>query len=133
MDKNYIKKDLDAYFKYFKRQCDRQEEETKTYASTVDGEIEYLMKTKKEKEEFKKNQKFYNLEKIQTEIMSRRKLFATNIWESDIQINEPEEVKEDPSCNAHMELSKYKRRRKCCKKNAGTVNQAAISKIDALT
>ena len=72
-------------------------------------------------------------EKIQTEIMSRRKLFATNIGESDIQINEPEEVKEDPSCNAHMELSKYKRRRKCCKKNAGTVNQAAISKIDALT
>ena len=74
--------------------------------------------------------------------MSRRKLFATNIGESDIQINEPDEVKEDPiynkmkedpSCNAHMELSKYKRRRKCCKKNAGTVNQAAISKIDALT
>ena len=62
-------------------------------------------------------------EKIQTEIISRRKLFATNIGESDIQINEPEEVKEDPiykkedpGCNAHMELSKYKRRRKCCKK-----------------
>jgi hypothetical protein len=32
-----------------------------------------------------------------------------------------------------MELSKYNRRRKCCKKNTGTVNQVAISKIDALT
>ena len=51
--KNYIKKNIGTYFK---RQCDRQEEEAKTYASTLDGEIEYLMKTKKEKEEFKKNQ-----------------------------------------------------------------------------
>ena len=59
--KNYIKKNIGAYFKYFKGQCDKQEE-AKTYASTVEGEIDYLMKTKKEKEEFKKNQKFYNLE-----------------------------------------------------------------------
>ena len=40
----------------------RQTRRSKTYASTVDGEIEYLMKTKKEKEEFKKNLKFYNLD-----------------------------------------------------------------------
>ena len=42
-------------------------------------------------------------EKIQTEIMSRRKLLATNIGESDIQINEPEEVKEDPIYNKMKE------------------------------
>ena len=28
----------------------------------MDGEIEYLLKTKKEKEEIKKNQEFYTLE-----------------------------------------------------------------------
>ena len=59
--KNYIKKDIAEYFNYFKKECDRQEE-AKTYASTEDGEIEYLIKTKKEKEEIKKNQKFYSLE-----------------------------------------------------------------------
>ena len=59
--KNYIKKDIAEYFNYFKKECDRQEE-AKTYASTEDGEIEYLIKTKKEKEEIKKNQKFYTLE-----------------------------------------------------------------------
>ena len=52
-----MKKNIGEYFNYFKRQCDKQEE-AKTYASTVDGEIEYLMKNRKEKEEFKKNQKF---------------------------------------------------------------------------
>ena len=55
--KNYMKKNIGEYFNYFKRQCDKQEE-AKIYASTVDGEIEYLMKNRKEKEEFKKNQKF---------------------------------------------------------------------------
>ena len=42
-------------------------------------------------------------EKIQTKIMSRRKFFATNIGESDIQINEPEEVKKDPIYNKMKE------------------------------
>ena len=59
--KNYIKKDICEYFNYFKKECDRQEE-ARTYASTEDGEIEYFLKTKKEKEEIKKNQKFYTLE-----------------------------------------------------------------------
>ena len=34
----------------------------RTLASTMNGEIEYKLKTKKEKEEFKKNQEFYSLE-----------------------------------------------------------------------
>ena len=34
------------------------EEKAKTYVSAVDGEIEYLMKTKKGKEEFKKIKNF---------------------------------------------------------------------------
>ena len=59
--KNYMKKNIGEYFNYFKKQCDKQEE-ARTYASTTDGEIEYLMKNKKEKEEFKKVQKFYTLE-----------------------------------------------------------------------
>ena len=59
--KNYMKKNIGKYFNYFKRKCDEQEE-ARTYASTTDGEIEYLMKNKKEKEEFKKDQKFYTLE-----------------------------------------------------------------------
>ena len=59
--KNYMKKNIGKYFNYFKRKCDEQDE-ARTYASTTDGEIEYLMKNKKEKEEFKKDQKFYTLE-----------------------------------------------------------------------
>ena len=62
-----MKKNLGKYFNYFKRKCDEQEE-ARTYASTTDGEIEYLMKNKKEKEEFKKDQNFIlwntNLKKI---------------------------------------------------------------------
>ena len=57
--------------------------------------------------------------------MSRRKLFAANVGEFDIQINESKEVKEDSiydkmkegrSVNADLELSKCKRRRKHCRK-----------------
>ena len=57
-----MKKNIGEYFNYFKRQCDKQEE-AKIYASTVDGEIEYLMKNRKEKEEFKKikNFKLWNI------------------------------------------------------------------------
>ena len=59
--KRYISKNIDEYFHYFKKECDKQEN-AKTFASTMDGEIEYKLKTKKEKEEFKKNQEFYSLE-----------------------------------------------------------------------
>ena len=59
--KNYMKKNIREYFNYFKRQWDKQKE-ARTYASTTGGEIEYLMKNKKEKEKFKKEQKFYTLE-----------------------------------------------------------------------
>ena len=38
-------------------------------------------------------------ERIQTELMSRRKLFPANVGEFDIQINEPKEVKEDSIYN----------------------------------
>ena len=59
--KNYIEKNIDEYFNYFKKECKRQED-AKTYASTIDGEIEFKMKSQKEKDEFKKNQEFYSLE-----------------------------------------------------------------------
>ena len=59
--KRYISQSIDEYFLYFKKECDKQEN-AKTFASTIDGEIEYKLKTKKEKEEFKKNQEFYSLE-----------------------------------------------------------------------
>ena len=59
--KRFISKNIEQYFHYFKKECDKQEN-TKTLASTMDGEIEYKLKTKKEKEEFKKNQEFYSLE-----------------------------------------------------------------------
>ena len=55
--KRYISNNIEEYFLYFKKECDRIENE-KTLASTMDGEIEYLLKTKKEKEEIKKNQEF---------------------------------------------------------------------------
>ena len=56
-----MKKNIGGYFNYFKKQCVKQEE-ARTYASILDGNIANLMKTKKENEEFKKNQKFYTLE-----------------------------------------------------------------------
>ena len=61
MDKKLHWKNIDKYFSYFKKECKRQED-AKTYASTIDGKIEFKMKNKKEKEEFKKNQEFYWLE-----------------------------------------------------------------------
>ncbi len=51
---NYISKNIDEYFKYFKKECDRQEN-AKTYASTI-GEIEYKLKSQKEKLQIKKDQ-----------------------------------------------------------------------------
>ena len=59
--KNYISKNIDGYLSYFKKECDRQET-AKTYASTIDGEIEYKLKSKKEKMEIKRDQEFYTLE-----------------------------------------------------------------------
>ena len=59
--KNYISKNISEYFNYFKKECDRQES-AKTKASTLDGEIEYILKTKEEKLEIKRNQEFYTLE-----------------------------------------------------------------------
>ena len=59
--KNYISKNIGEYFNYFKKECDRQEI-TKTKASTLDGEIEYRLKSKKEKLEIKRDQEFYTLE-----------------------------------------------------------------------
>ena len=59
--KNYISKNIGEYFNYFKKECDRQEIE-KTKASTLDGEIEYRLKSKKEKLEIKRDQEFYTLE-----------------------------------------------------------------------
>ena len=80
---------------------------------------------KKVKDSAEKRHLKIRKERLQTESMSRRKLFAANVGEFDIQINEPKEVKEDsiydkmkegPSVNAHLELSKCKRRRKHCRK-----------------
>ena len=58
---NYITKNIGEYFHYFKKECERQERE-KTYASTMDGEIEYALKSKKEKIAIKKDRQFYTLE-----------------------------------------------------------------------
>ena len=58
---NYITKNIGEYFHYFKKECERQERE-KTYASTMDGEIEYALKSKREKIAIKKDQEFYMLE-----------------------------------------------------------------------
>ena len=59
--KNYISKNIGEYFNYFKKEWDRQEI-AKTKASTLDGEIEYRLKSKKEKLEIKRDQEFYTLE-----------------------------------------------------------------------
>ena len=59
--KNYISKNIDGYFNYFKKECERQES-AKTYASTMDGDIEFRLKTKKEKLEIKRDQEFYTLD-----------------------------------------------------------------------
>ena len=53
-----IKKNIGAYFKYFKGKCDKQEE-AKIYDSKVDGEIDFLMKTKKRKGGSKKTEILY--------------------------------------------------------------------------
>ena len=58
---NYISKNIEEYFHYFKKECERQERE-KTIASTMDGEIEYALKSKKEKITIKKDRQFYTLE-----------------------------------------------------------------------
>ena len=50
------------YFKYFKNECKKMEREEETMASTVDGEIKYMLMTNKEKREFKRNKEFYTLE-----------------------------------------------------------------------
>ena len=59
--KNYIYKNIGEYFNYFKKECERIES-AKKYASTMDGEIEYKLKSIKEKIAMKKVQEFYNLE-----------------------------------------------------------------------
>ena len=59
--KNYITKNIGEYFNYFKKECDRQEI-AKTKASTLDGEIEFRLKSKKEQKEIKMEQEFYSLE-----------------------------------------------------------------------
>ena len=59
--KRYINENIEEYFKYFKNECEKIERE-ETRASTLEGEIENLLKTKKEKKEFKRNKKFYTLE-----------------------------------------------------------------------
>ena len=59
--KKYISENIDEYFKYFKNECDKIERE-ETMASTIDGEIKYMLKSKKEKKEFKRNKNFYTLE-----------------------------------------------------------------------
>ena len=57
MNKKLYFKIIDEYFNYFKNESDRQES-AKTKASTLDGEIEYILKTKEEKLEIKRNQEF---------------------------------------------------------------------------
>ena len=69
--KKYISENIDEYFKYFKNECDKIEREEETRASTIDGEIKYRLKTKKEKKEFKRNKNFYTLE------FKRKKLIET--------------------------------------------------------
>ena len=59
--KNYISNNIEDYFNYFKKECERQES-AKTYASTLDGDIEFRMKSKKEKLEIKRDKEFYTLD-----------------------------------------------------------------------
>ena len=59
--KNYISKNIGEYFNYFKKECERQEI-AKTKVSTLDGEIEFRLKSKKEQKEIKMEQEFYSLE-----------------------------------------------------------------------
>ena len=59
--KNYISKNIGEYFNYFKKECDRQEI-AKTKVSTLDGEIKFRLKSKKEQKEIKMEQEFYSLE-----------------------------------------------------------------------
>ena len=59
--KNNISKNIGEYFNYFKKECKRQESK-KTRASTIDREIEYRLKSKEEKLEIKRDQRFYTLE-----------------------------------------------------------------------
>ena len=59
--KNYISKNISELFKYFKKECEKQETE-KTRTSTIDREIVYRLKIKEEKLEIKKDQRFYTLE-----------------------------------------------------------------------
>ena len=59
--KKYISENICEYFKYFKNECDKIEKEV-TNASTIDGQIDYILKTEKEKKEFKRNKAFYSLE-----------------------------------------------------------------------
>ena len=55
---------FNAYYFYglLTNECDKIEREEETRASTIDGEIKYRLKTKKEKKEFKRNKNFYTLE-----------------------------------------------------------------------
>ena len=59
--KKYISENIEDYFKYFKKECDRIDKE-ETISSTMDGEIKNILMTKKEKRELKRNKEFYTLE-----------------------------------------------------------------------
>ena len=59
--KKCISENLEKYFKYFKKECDKMDKE-ETMASTVDGEIKKILMTEKEKKEYKRNREFYSLE-----------------------------------------------------------------------
>ena len=59
--KKCTSENLEKYFKYFKKVCDKMEKE-ETMASTVDGEIKKILMTEKEKKEYKRNREFYSLE-----------------------------------------------------------------------
>ena len=59
--KKYISENIEDYFKYFKKECNRIDKE-ETLASTMDGEIKNILMTKKEKRELKRNKEFYTLE-----------------------------------------------------------------------
>ena len=52
--KNYISKNIADYFNHFKKECDKQEI-ARIYASTIDGDIEFKLKSKKEKQENKRD------------------------------------------------------------------------------
>ena len=59
--KKCISENMEKYFKYFKKECDKMEKE-ETMASTIDGEIKTILMTEKEKKEYKRNREFYTLE-----------------------------------------------------------------------